>query len=152
MLRIEPEMMLGMKRREVCSAESSCTSWQNKLKKNSRTFNTAHESINMMQIEVKAEFRQSELGIRAGLCSLSWRPTQNMKAGTSRSEIMRRVMLETSWMLDRFAVIELRLIVNKPLSSCSEAELTRAHRTTRRGSCKPRVHPSNQCLSATLSM
>lgn len=96
-----------MKRREVCRADRRCTSWKNKLKNHSMTLMTAHESIRIMQMEVNAEFRQSELGMRAGLLSRSCRPTQKMNAGTRSSEMVRRTMLETSWMFERLAVMDL---------------------------------------------
>ncbi len=100
-------MIPGIKRSEVWSAESCCTSWKYRLKNHSRLLSTAHESISMRQIDVKAEFLQRELGIMAGLPSLSCRPTQKMKAGTRRSEMVRRVILDASRMLETLAVMDL---------------------------------------------
>ena len=77
------------------------------------TLITAHESINVMQMEVKAEFRQSELGIKAGLPSFSWRLTQKTKAGTRRREIVKRAILGASLMFERLAVIDLSQDLNR---------------------------------------
>ena len=60
-----------------------------------------------MHMEVNAEFSQSEFGIRAGLPSRSWRPTQKMNAGTRRSETARRARLSASRIFERLAVIDL---------------------------------------------
>lgn len=71
------------------------------------TLITAQESISMMHIDVKAEFLQRELGIKAVFPSFSWRPTQKIKAGTRRSEMVRRAMLGASLMLETLAVMDL---------------------------------------------
>lgn len=63
------------------------------------TLRTDHDKKSMRHIEVKVVFLHWELGIKAGLERRSCRPTQAMKAGTMAREIVRRVMLEASFML-----------------------------------------------------
>ncbi|KAK3171025.1 hypothetical protein OEA41_003109 [Lepraria neglecta] len=61
----------------------------------------------MTQMDMKAEFLQRELGIRAGLPSLSCRPTQKTKAGTRASEMARKAILGASRILETLAVMDL---------------------------------------------
>ena len=107
MFSADPDMTLGMNRSEVSSAVRCCTSWKNKLKNHSITLSTAQESITITQMDMKAEFLQRELGIRAGLPSLSCRPTQKTKAGTRASEMAREAILGASRILETLAVMDL---------------------------------------------
>ena len=52
-------------------------------------------------------FRHREFGIKAGLPIFSWWPTQNIKAGTSKRDMIRREMLDGSRILATLAVIDL---------------------------------------------
>ena len=68
---------------------------------------TDQESRSIRQMEVKAVLVHSELGIKAGLPRLSWRPTQKMKAGMIAKEMLNRTMFEASRRLDALAVTAL---------------------------------------------
>ena len=104
-LMMAPATILGMKRRDVSRALSFWTSWKNKLQNHSMPLRTAQESMTVVQMDAKAGFFQSEFGIRAGLPSFSWRPTQSMNVGTEAREIVRRAIVEGSRMWDRWPVM-----------------------------------------------
>ncbi len=135
MLSADPDIMLGMNRSDVSSAERCCTSWKNKLKNHSITLITAHESINITQMDVKAVFLQRELGIRAGFPNFSWRPTQKTKAGTRTSEMVSRTILEASRRLEMLAVIDLQVIRSEKAMGNLESQLTRGRRKADPDSC-----------------
>lgn len=86
-----------------------------RLENHSMIFRTENERSSMRHIEVNAVFRQRELGISAGLPSLSCLPTQKTNAGASARERLSRAIFGGSRRLETLAVVDLVL-----LSVCEE--------------------------------
>ena len=96
MLMIAPTTMFGINLNDVSRALRCCTSWKKRLQNHSIPFKTAQESNTVIQIDEKVGLFHTELGMSAGLLYFSWRPTQNMKAGTEARDIDSKAIVDGS--------------------------------------------------------
>lgn len=75
-----------------------------------KELNAAHVKNTARQMQVKATFFQSELGIIAGFPLRSCHPIQKTKAGSSTSPMLKSMMFGASLSLDVLAVMSLNTV------------------------------------------